>query len=260
MKGSILGDIIGSRFEFSKVRNKSEDFELFTNKCEFTDDTVLTIATMDSILNNIPFDKSYSYWGNKYPTMSYGSSFRDWLEDDIKKPYNSFGNGSAMRVSPIGMAYNDLKTVMDKAEESASVTHNHAEGIRGAEAVATCIYLARMKTPKKVIKEIIETYFEYDLNKTIQEIRLYYQFNETCQGSVPESIICFLESNSYEDSIRKVISLGGDTDTMGAITGGIAEAYYEIPDKYILKLNKYLSEEMIDIICEFYKKYIYINK
>lgn len=256
MIGAILGDIIGSRFEFSKVSKKSEDFELFTDKCEFTDDTVLTIATMDSILNNIPFDKSYSYWGNKYPTCSYGSRFRDWLEDDIKEPYYSYGNGSAMRVSPIGFAYNDLKTVMDKAEESAIVTHNHDEGIKGAEAVAVCVYLARNKTPKKIIKEIIETYFDYDLSRKLEDIRPYYQFNETCQGSVPESIICSLEGNSFEDCIRKAISLGGDTDTMGAIVGGIAEAYYGIPIELTIKMISYLPEEMLDIICKFYDKYI----
>lgn len=255
MIGAILGDIIGSRFEFSKVRNKSEDFELFTDKCEFTDDTVLTIATMDSILNDIPFDKSYSYWGNKYPTCSYGSRFRDWLEEDIKEPYYSYGNGSAMRVSPIGFAYNDLKTVMDKAEESAIITHNHDEGIKGAEAVAVCIYLARHKTPKKIIKEIIETYFDYDLSRKLEDIRPYYQFNETCQGSVPESIICFLEGDGFEDCIRKAISLGGDTDTMGAIVGGIAEAYYGVSIHIFIKIYRYLPNEMILIIDKFYEKY-----
>lgn len=256
MKGVILGDIIGSRFEFSKDRqNKSEDFELFTNKCSFTDDTVLTVATMDSILNNIPFDKSYRMWGNKYPDCSYGGSFRNWLKDEESKPYNSWGNGSAMRVSPIGVAYDDLKTVLSKAEESASVTHNHEEGIKGACATALCVYLAKYKTPKKIIKECVETYFGYNLSKTLDQIRPVYFFNESCQHSVPESIICFLESNSYEDCIRKVVSLGGDTDTMGAISGGIAELYYGIEDKHILRLDKYLTDDISYVVCEFYKRY-----
>lgn len=255
MKGAILGDIIGSRFEFSRIRNKSEDFELFTKENYFTDDTVLTIATADAILHNKSFEESYSYWGNKYPGKGYGSRFQSWLSSDKKEPYNSFGNGSAMRVSPIGWVYNDLKTVMDKAEETAMCTHNHIEGLKGACATATCIYLARMKTPKKIIKEIIETYFEYDLSRTIEEIRPTYKFDETCQGSVPESIICFLEGDSFEKIIRLSNSLSGDTDTMNCIAGGMTEAYYGIPDEYILKLDKYLPEEMIDVIYEFYKKY-----
>lgn len=215
MKGAFLGDIIGSRFEFKG--NKKEDFDLFTNKNYFTDDTVLTIATMDSILHNISFDISYKYWGNKYPNSGFGGMFANWLSSDNPKPYNSFGNGSAMRVSPIGWAYDDLQTVMDKAEESADVTHNHLEGEKGACSVAVCIYLARMGTPKKIIKEFIETYFNYDLNRTTQDIKVHYDFNETCQGSVPESIICFLEGNSYEEVIRKAVGLGGGMQTLKVV-------------------------------------------
>ena len=249
MLGAILGDIVGSRFEFSSLRkNKSEDFELLTKDDHFTDDTVLTIATADAILNNKPFDKTYHEWGNKYIDCGYGSRFQSWLNSNNLEPYNSFGNGSAMRVSPIGWLYNDLETVMSKAEESATVTHNHIEGIKGAEAIATCVYLARYKTPKRIIKEFVETYFEYDLNRTIKEIKPYYQFDETCQGSVPESIICFLEGNSYEDVIRKAVSLGGDTDTMACIAGSIAEAYYGMPDDLIIKIKEYLPSEMLDII------------
>lgn len=253
MKGAFLGDIIGSRFEFKG--NKTEDFELFTKKNYFTDDTVLTVATMDSILHNIPFDESYKKWGNKYPNCGYGWMFRQWLSSEELKPYNSFGNGSAMRVSPIGWAYDDLQTVMDKSEESADVTHNHLEGEKGACSIAVCIYLSRMKTPKKIIKEFIETYFNYDLNRTTQEIKKTYRFDETCQGSVPESIICFLEGNSYEEVVRKAVGLGGDADTQGCIAGSIAEAYYGIPDKYVIKLDNYLPDEMIDIMREFYKKF-----
>lgn len=254
MKGAILGDIIGSKFEFSKLRyNKSEDFELFTKGCQYTDDTVMTIATADAILNNIDFAESYHKWGSLYPDKGYGMIFANWLSSKSNEPYNSFGNGSAMRISPVGWLYNDLDTVFNKAEESASVTHNHIEGIKGAMAVAGCIYLSRHKTPKKIIKEIIETYFDYNLSKTIVEIRPTYDFNETCQGSVPESIICFLEGNSYEDVVRKAVSLGGDTDTQACIAGSIAEAYYGIPDKIILKIDKYLPENMLDIIEQFNK-------
>jgi ADP-ribosylglycohydrolase len=257
MIGAILGDIIGSKFEFSKLRyNKSEEFKLFPDGIHFTDDTAMTIATADAILNNKDFAKTYQAWGNKYPDLSYGCNFRSWLSSEDPKPYNSYGNGSAMRVSPVGWLYNDLKTVFEKAEESALVTHNHDDGIKGAVSIACCIYLGRNKTPKKIIKEFIETYFEYDLSRTIEQIRPTYDFNETCQGSVPESIICFLESNSYEDAIRKAISLGGDTDTQACITGSIAEAYYGLND---LKLNcdiygklvRYLPDDMIEIIKQF---------
>jgi len=255
MKGAILGDIIGSKFEFSKLRhNKSEDFSLFQKGCTFTDDTVMTIATAYAILNNINFAESYHMWGNLYPDRGYGARFSSWLSSKSYEPYNSYGNGSAMRVSPVGWLYNDLETVFIKAEESASVSHNHPEGIKGAMAIAGCIYLARYKTPKKIIKEMIETYFEYNLNKTINEIRPTYDFNETCQGSVPESIICFLEGESYEDVVRKAISLGGDTDTQGCIAGSIAEAFYGIPDKFIIRLDDYLPENMLDIIEQFNRK------
>jgi len=255
MLGAILGDIIGSRFEFSPLRkNKSEDFELFGDKsddCYFTDDTVLTIATADAIMNNKSFEDSYHYWGNKYPESGYGMRFADWLVSENKKPYNSFGNGSAMRVSPVSWLYDNLSAVYDIAIESAKVTHNHIEGSKGACAIACAIYLARKKASKEIIKEYIELDFNYDLSRTIKEIRPSYNFNETCQGSVPESIICFLEGSSYEDVVRKAISLGGDTDTQACIAGSIAEAYYGIPENLIVEMNKYLTPEMKQIIFQF---------
>jgi ADP-ribosylglycohydrolase len=254
MLGAILGDIIGSRFEFSKLRkNKSEEFDLFTD-CYFTDDTVMTIATADAIMNNKDFTKTYQEWGRKYPDRGYGGMFHSWLFEDNPKPYNSFGNGSAMRVSPVGWLYNDLKIVFNKAEETAEVIHNHIEGLKGAAATAGCIYLANMGTRKKIIKEFIETYFNYDLNRTIKDIKPIYRFDVTCQGSVPESIICFLEGNSYEDVVRKAISLGGDTDTMGCIAGSIAEAYYGIPKEIKAFAYNYLPEDMLKILDQFNKK------
>ena len=254
MIGAILGDIIGSRFEFSELRkNKSEEFDLFTKDCYFTDDTVMTIATADAILNNKDFTKTYQEWGRKYPDRGYGGMFHSWLFEDNPKPYNSFGNGSAMRVSPVGWLYSDLKTVFNKAEVTAKVTHNHIEGLKGAVSTAGCIYLAIMKTPKKIIKKVIETYFNYNLNRTIEQIKPTYRFDVTCQGSVPESIICFLEGNSYEDVVRKAISLGGDTDTQGCIAGSIAEAYYGIPKEIKEFVYNYLPENMLKIVEQFNK-------
>ena len=260
MLGSIIGDIVGSRFEF--INNKSEDFELFTKECKFTDDTVMCVATMDSILNNKPFDVRYHYWGNKYPNIGYGSKFNDWLNQAKPVPYRSFGNGSAMRVSPVGWAYNNFNDVIKQAKLSASVTHNHREGVRGACAVAVCVYLARSKTPKNIIKDMIEFYFQYNLSRPLSEIKPTYKFNETCQGSVPEAITCFLEGNSYEDIIRKAVGLGGDADTLACIAGGIAEAYYGIPQGIIDKLSDYISSkdiEIASIVQEFYYKFVGYN-
>ena len=174
--------------------------------------------------------------------------FSSWLYNNNPKPYDSFGNGSAMRVSPIGWFYNDLVAVVNKAAESAIVSHTHIEGIKGACAVAGSIYLARSTKNKEKVKDFIKDYIGYDLNKTIEEIKNIYSFNETCQGSVPESIICFLEGNNYEDVIRKAISLNGDTDTMACIAGGIAEAFYGIPDNISAKINEYLPGEMLNIV------------
>jgi ADP-ribosylglycohydrolase len=185
--------------------------------------------------------------------------FDIWLHSENPKPYNSFGNGSAMRVSSVGWLYNNLKTVFNIAEKTALVTHNHHEGIKGAVSVACCIYLAKNKTPKKIIKEFIETFFEYDLSRKIEQIRPSYSFDVTCQGSVPESIICFLEGNNFEDTVRKAVSLGGDTDTQACIAGSIAEAYYGLNDliiKYNIndKIDFYLPEDMKNIITQFNKR------
>jgi ADP-ribosyl-[dinitrogen reductase] hydrolase len=252
MIGAICGDIVGSRFEFSKLRkNKSEHFDLFTDGCEFTDDTVMTIATADAILNNMSFQDAYLKWGNKYPNLSYGSNFKSWLLSSDPRPYNSYGNGSAMRVGPIGWLYDDLESVMQKADESAQCTHNHDEGLKGAVSVAVCIYLARHQTPKKIIKEFVESFFGYDLSRKLSDIRPNYRFDVTCPGSVPESIICFLESDGFEDSIRKAVSLGGDTDTQACIAGSIAEAFYGIPVNLFNKVYTILSDEMIVIDQQF---------
>ena len=252
--GSIAGDIIGSVYEFNNSRKI--DFELFSPGCTYTDDSVLTFAVADCILNGKDYSKTIWEYGNKYPGRGYGGRFHFWLHTDMREPYNSFGNGSAMRVSPVGFAYDNLDDVLAAAKESADVSHNHPEGIKGAQSVAAAIFLARAGSSKQVIKDYIASSFGYDLNRTTDEIRPGYQFNETCQGSVPESIIAFLESTDYESAIRLAISIGGDSDTIACITGGIAAAFYkEIPDEIIKFAYSKLPSEFIELLKEFDKKY-----
>jgi ADP-ribosyl-[dinitrogen reductase] hydrolase len=252
--GAIIGDTIGSVFEFNNF--KSTDFHLFNKKTTFTDDSVLTLATMSSILNGTSYTKVYQAFGRNYPNRGYGGNFLYWIYMDDPEPYGSFGNGSAMRVSPVGWAYDNLDKVLIEAERSAKVSHNHPEGIKGAKATASAIFLARTGKSKSEIKKFIETFFDYNLERTIQEIRPGYRFNVTCQGSVPEAIIAFLESTDFESAIRLAISLGGDSDTIACITGGIAEAYYkEIPEYIVENTLKLLPEEFIKLIVEFSSKY-----
>jgi ADP-ribosylglycohydrolase len=254
MIGAIIGDIVGSRFEFNP--HKSKDFELITEKSRFTDDTVLTIAIADSILNDLPVrDKLYEY-AEKYPRAGYGPMFCEWVKNHDKNPYNSFGNGSAMRVSAVGFFAQSLDEALSLAEISSIPTHNHPEGIKGAKSVAAAIFMAKNGSTKAEIKEYIEKEFEYDLNRTCDDIRKYYSFDVTCQGSVPEAIICFLESTDYVDAIRLAVSLSGDADTQACIAGGIAQAYYKkIPKDLIEQVYKILPQEFIDIIEEFNKKF-----
>jgi ADP-ribosylglycohydrolase len=226
MLGAIAGDIIGSVYEFDNC--KSKEFPLFTSKSCFTDDTILTIAVADAILNQGDYVTMFQHYYQRYPDPcgSYGVRFRLWAASNHPQPYNSWGNGSAMRVSPVGFAFADLETVVQEAERSAAVTHNHPEGIKGAQATAAAIFLARTGKSKAEIRAYIQAEFGYDLNRTLDEIRPVYQFNESCQKTVPEAIIAFLESTDFEDAIRNAVSLGGDTDTLTCITGGIAEAFY----------------------------------
>ena len=255
MIGAIAGDIIGSAFESEPI--KTTDFPLFSRYSTCTDDSVLTIAIADCILNGKEYAPTLKEYGRNYPYAGYGETFSRWLVSASYKPYNSYGNGSAMRVSPVGFAFNSLEEVLSEAEKSAIVTHNHPEGIKGAQAVASAILLARQGKSKNEIQAYIESAFGYNLRKKLDDIRPYYIFNETCQGSVPQSIIAFLESDSYEDAIRKSISLGGDTDTMACITGGIAEAYYKvIPDYIINGVIDMLEPELIAIVGSFYERFM----
>ena len=229
MIGAIAGDIIGSVFEFNPI--KSTDFPLFSKYSNFTDDTVLTIAVADCILNGKEYTPTIKEYGQAFPHAGYGGMFRHWLSSDNYEPYNSFGNGSA-------------------------VTHNHPEGIKGARAIAASIFLARSGEIKEQILRYIEDTFGYNLHQTLDEIRPKYRFDETCQGSVPQAIIAFLESSDYEDAIRKAISLGGDSDTLACMTGGIAQAYYkQIPDYITERVRELLNPEMLEIVNEFNEKY-----
>lgn len=253
--GAIAGDIIGSLYEWHGVKNTN--FHLFTPFSKFTDDTVMTIANADWLLSGDSLLGVMQDYGNRYPHAGYGGMFKSWLREDEPKPYNSYGNGSAMRVSPIGWAFDTLEETLEAAKQSAEVTHNHPEGIKGAQATAACIYLARTGRSKQEIREYVEKTFRYNLSRTCDEIRTTYQFDVTCQGSVPESIIAFLESTGYESAIRLTVSLGGDADTMGAITGGIAEAYYGgVPEHIRKEVIKRLPKEFIDVMQGFYKKFI----
>jgi len=231
MLGAFIGDIVGSVYEWHNIKTK--DFPLFRDGCTFTDDTVMTVAVADALMSGGTKDNfidSMKKFGRLYPNSGYGGRFGSWLFSDDREPYNSWGNGSAMRVSPCGWFTEALEETESLAEKSATVTHNHPEGIKGAQATAAAIYLARVGTKKDKIKEYIENKYGYDLNRTLDEIRPVYRFNESCQETVPEAIIAFLQSADFEDAIRNAVSLGGDSDTLAAITGSIAEAVYGIPD------------------------------
>jgi ADP-ribosylglycohydrolase len=250
MLGAIVGDIVGSIYEFNNHRSK--EFHLFGEKCTFTDDTVLTVAVADCLMNNGNYAKYIKNYARKYTGRGYGGRFRQWISSDSLDPYNSWGNGSAMRVSAVGFACDDLKSVVLEAKRSAEVTHNHPEGIKGAQATAVAIYMARKGQTKEQIKAAIAKSFGYDLDRTVDEIRPIYVFNESSQGTVPEAIIAFLESTDFEDAIRNAVSLGGDTDTLTCITGGIAEAFYGgVPREIAEKAITYLPPLMRDVVKEF---------
>lgn len=251
MLGSIVGDIIGSVYEFNNIKTK--EFELFNPACGFTDDSVLSIATADWLINGGNLAKIYQKYGNETKLVrgGYGGRFSQWLDEENPQPYNSWGNGSAMRVSPVGWFYTTLEETLEKAKESAEVTHNHPEGIKGAQAVAASIFLLRNGMNKEELKKFIIDYFGYDLNRTVDEIRPNYKFDVSCQGTVPEAIIAFLESTSFEDAIRTAVSLGGDCDTLTCICGGIAEAYYGLPNSIAEKVIKMLPKNFIDVLMTF---------
>jgi len=261
MLGAIIGDVVGSVYEWE--RTKKMDFPLFSKKSTFTDDTVLTVATAIAILEG---REDYAYLYKEYALhhidTGFGGMFLEWAKaKDMQPAYNSYGNGSAMRVCPIGYAFDDIETTLEEARISAIVTHNHPEGIKGAEAVACAIFLARMGDSKEQIKKYIEDRFHYNLNRTIEEIRPTYEFETSCQGSVPEAIIAFLDSKNFEDSIRLAVSLGGDSDTLACMAGGIAEAYYKkIPTEMIRKTWAVLPKDFQQVIIDFSAMMSWKNK
>jgi len=250
MYGAVLGDIIGAPYEFGRGR-KTKDFPLFSRYSRFTDDTVMTIAVAEALMNDLDIAECMQKWGRKYPDAGYGGMFRHWLKEENPQPYGSFGNGSAMRVSSVGWLYDTLEETRNMAIVSAVVTHNHPEGIKGAESIASAIYMARNGRSKEEIKAYIESEFHYDLDRTLEEIRPGYGMDATCQKSVPESIICFLEGTDYEDTVRNAVSLGGDTDTMACIAGGIAEAYWGMSDELVSECRKRLPEDMLKVLDQF---------
>ena len=254
MIGAIAGDIIGSVYEWDNIKRK--DFPLFSDRAFFTDDSVLTVALADSILTGTPYADNLRKYYNLYPDAGYGGSFHRWAQDKNAGPYNSWGNGAAMRISPVGYAYNDLDSVLQKAAEYTEITHNHPEGIKGGQATAAAIFLARTNKSKDEIKDFIETMFQYNLNTHVDEIRPDYSFDVSSQGTVPQAIRAFIDSTNFEDAIRTAVSLGGDSDTLTCITGGIAQAFYgEVPSEIVEKVYAILDDRLGRITKEFMQKY-----
>jgi ADP-ribosylglycohydrolase len=254
MIGVIAGDVIGSVYE--RRPTKSVDFPLFHERARFTDDTVMTIATARAILEGVPYDRAYRELGRRYPNAGYGGSFYAWLFEEDPQPYNSWGNGSAMRVAPVGFAFETVEAVLHEAERSAAVTHDHHEGIKGAQSTALAVFLARTGATKEMIRQELTRRFGYDLERTVEEIRPAYRFDVSCQGSVPEAIIAFLDSRSVEEAIRLAISLGGDSDTQAAVAGGIAHAFHRaVPEPIVAGVRRVLPEEFVEVIDAFDRAY-----
>jgi len=243
--GALGGDLVGSVYEWNNIKTK--DFPLLDARCELTDDSVLTLATADAICSDGNYALAYHRWGNRHRHRGYGGRFRAWLNmpEDELTPYSSWGNGAAMRISPVGFAFATPDEVLTAAAASASATHNHPEGIRGAQAAALSVFLARHGHGKETIKQEIERRFDYDLSQSLDAIRPTYRFDVSCQGTVPVAIRAFLESSCYEDAIRNAVSVGGDSDTIAAITGGIALAHYrEMPDRLVAAIEAKLTADM----------------
>ena len=258
MLGAIAGDIIGAPYEY--INDRRYDFELLTEGSFFTDDTVMTLAIAQWLMRSDSLSsddliKCMTELGQKYPDVGYGPGFKSWIWSDIHKPYNSYGNGSAMRVSPVALYAHNLNDALELAYITAAVSHNHPEGIKGAQATAAAIYMAKNGYTKSQIRELISVMFGYNLYRTIDEIRPTYEWNDICQQSVPESIIAFLDGKDFEDVVRLAVSLGGDADTLGAIAGSIAACIYPIPEHTIVECEKRLTPDLLKIMREF-ERYI----
>jgi ADP-ribosyl-[dinitrogen reductase] hydrolase len=257
MIGAIIGDIAGSTYEFSNC--KETDIDLFPTGSTFTDDSILTIATADVLLSGGDYQTVYRRVARMHPDPKggYGAGFRNWISSDAREPYNSYGNGAAMRVSPVGFACDSLDAVLAEAERSATVTRNHPEGIRGAQATAVAVFMGRTDSSKEEIRSYISSHFGYDLDRTVDAIRPAYRFNESCQGTVPEAIVAFLDSEDYESAIRLAISLGGDADTLACIAGAIAQAFYRhIPATFVDIARRLLPPSLLQITDEFTTRFL----
>ncbi|MBR6004597.1 MAG: ADP-ribosylglycohydrolase family protein [Clostridia bacterium] len=262
MYGAILGDIIGSPYEFD-MGDKTKDFPLFSARSKFTDDSVMTVAVAQALLDSegktddeirAALVDSIRRWGLKYPDAGYGVRFNGWLHSENPQPYGSFGNGSAMRVCAAGWLYDTLDETRQKAKLSAEVTHNHPEGIKGAESVASAIFLARNGKSKDEIKQDIIDDSGYDISRSCDEIRPFYRHVESCQQTVPEAITAFLEGEDFEDVLRTAVSLGGDCDTLTCIAGSMAEAFYGVPDNLKEECRSRLPAEMLAVVDRFYER------
>lgn len=257
MFGAVLGDIIGSRFEFDRG-GKTKDFKLFTGEDEFTDDSVMTAGVAQGLINagkdstekeiKKSLIKSMQKFGRRYPYAGYGARFIDWVHTDNPEPYNSWGNGSAMRVSAAGWLYDSLERTLDVARWTAEVSHNHPEGIKGAQCTAAVIYLSRIGKSKEEIKDYVIREFEYDLHESLDEMRRRHRHDESCMDSLPKALVSFFEGNSYEDVVRNSVSLGGDTDTLAAIAGAMAEGMYEIPESILREGIGFIPEDIREAI------------
>jgi len=254
MIGALAGDIIGSVYEWNNIKTK--EFPLFREDCFFTDDSILTVALADTILTGTPYAENLKKFARLYPGGGYGTSFTVWVGSGGDRPYQSWGNGAAMRISPAGWAYRDLETVLEKSKEFTAVTHDHPEGIKGGQATAAAVFLARRGEPKAAIREYVEKEFGYDLSRPLDEIRPDYAFDESCRGTVPPALRAFLEAEDFEDAIRNAVSLGGDTDTLACITGAVAEAFFGGTGKAIEeKVYSFLDGRLAGITREFTARY-----
>jgi len=254
MLGAIVGDVIGSVHEFAAPKTK--EFPLFAPGSTFTDDSVLTVAVAEWILTGESLVDLFHTYVRAHPGRGYGGMFGEWARSGGREPYGSYGNGAAMRVSPVGFAFDSLEQVMDRAAESSAVTHDHPEGVRGAQATAAAVFLARQGVERDDLRQRLESMFGYDLSRPLDDIRPDYRFTETCHGTVPPAVIAFLESTSYEDAIRNAISLGGDADTLACITGGIAEAFYGgVPIDLAERTLQLLDPNLSRIVTRFRSRY-----
>ena len=254
MTGAVAGDIIGSIYEHHRIKTK--EFPLFDWRCHFTDDTVLTVAVANVLLQGGTYVDRFRQYYWRYPYAGYGGTFHVWARSGDPKPYGSFGNGSAMRVSPVAFAFDRIDQVRAEAVRSAEVTHNHAEGLKGAEATASAVFLARLKTEKSQIRAYIEQEFGYDLSRTPDEIRTDYEFDVSCQGSVPAALCSFLHADDFEDAIRNAVSLGGDSDTLACIAGAVAGAYYGVPTHIEHEIMSRLDEQLRAVTQQFVDRFI----